>query len=76
MIQMTDSQLEEYIKSKQDVKYVDTYYETSERFKSNIGVLRMLFNFEEDPKAFTSVIGEESTELWVLGQDNNWKRSF
>lgn len=74
MTQTTDCQLEDHINSK-DWDFVETKYISTPQYDSHIGVLRLMFNLEEDPKAVTTLLSKSVTEVWIK-TDTNWQKIF
>lgn len=75
MTTMTTSELENHVQSK-DYIYVETRYRGTQGYDSSIGVMRVMFNIQEDPEAITTLICEDNAEVWTLYSENTWNRIF
>jgi hypothetical protein len=75
MITMTELQLDDHIKSNK-WDFVETIVSGSESYKSQIGILRVLFGIQSDPSHIVTLVSPNNTELWVSEDNNNYTRLF
>ena len=74
MIQMTESQMEDHIKSS-SWRYVNSLRQGSEDYNSNIGVLRVLFVLGDDPSEIHTLISDTRKEIWIK-YGETWNNLF
>lgn len=61
---MTESELEDHIRSK-NWNSVNLIREGSQQYKYNIGVLRLMFSFVDDPQEVVTLNNNDATEVWA-----------
>jgi hypothetical protein len=74
MTTMTESQMEDHIKSN-PWNYVNTKRRGSSDYDSHIGILRVMFSMQDDPSEIHTLLSEDKTEVWARFSED-WQRLF
>lgn len=75
MTTATENQLVVHIASN-NWTFVDTKYPGTDSYDSQIGLLRSMFGFHEDPNCVVTLADHNRLEFWIANQDNNWIQLF
>lgn len=75
-MQTLNSQQFEHLVNRDDWSVVDTKYRGTDAYDTHLGLMRVMFQMDDDPLCLVSVCNDEETQLWATFDDEIWNRYF